>query len=97
MGKQSIANLFIERNAKCHSRSTAFRSIDLLHMLPSNESMIQARSVLFEQIEQRIDELDEMAAWGSQTVDDHGIPIKQTFSEHVLIESVIVTQIDQCR
>lgn len=34
--------------------------------------MTQTRAVLNEQIDKRIEELKEIAAWGAQTVDDHG-------------------------
>ncbi|ORY94080.1 hypothetical protein BCR43DRAFT_495831 [Syncephalastrum racemosum] len=52
---------------------------DLLHMLPSNRSMVQTRAVLNEQIDKRIEELKEIAAWGAQTVDDHDRPISVAF------------------
>ncbi|CAO3671160.1 unnamed protein product [Umbelopsis vinacea] len=41
-------------------------SEDLLHMLPSNSSMNQAREVLQEQLSRRMEELEELLDWAGQ-------------------------------
>lgn len=39
---------------------------DLLHMLPTDESMSQTRQVILEEIDKRIEELEELASWSDQ-------------------------------
>lgn len=41
-------------------------------MLPDNETMIQTRNVLYEQIDKQMDDLKQLAASGGQYIDDHG-------------------------
>jgi len=43
---------------------------DLLHMLPTNETLVAARNVIDEQIDKRIDELKREKYWDWQGVDD---------------------------
>jgi LPS O-antigen subunit length determinant protein (WzzB/FepE family) len=47
-------------------------SEDLLHMLPSNSSMNQAREVLQEQLSRRMEELEELLDWAGQGSIDNG-------------------------
>lgn len=41
-------------------------SEDLLHMLPTNQSMDQTRQVILEEMDKRIEELEELASWSDQ-------------------------------
>lgn len=45
---------------------------DLLHMLPSNETLVAAREVIDEQIDKRIQELEKEKYWDWQPTDDSG-------------------------
>lgn len=47
------------------TRSISY-SEDLLHMLPTDESMSQTRQVILEEIDKRIEELEELASWSDQ-------------------------------
>ncbi|CAO3640235.1 unnamed protein product [Mucor hiemalis] len=44
--------------------------VDLLNMLPSNETLVAAREVINEQIDKRIDELEKEKYWDWQPADD---------------------------
>lgn len=43
---------------------------DLLHMLPTNETLVATREVIDEQIDKRIDELEKEKYWDWQPTDD---------------------------
>jgi len=45
---------------------------DLLHMLPSNNSMNQAREVLQDQLSQQMEELQKVLDWSGQGYIDSG-------------------------
>ncbi|CDS07323.1 hypothetical protein LRAMOSA01272 [Lichtheimia ramosa] len=51
------------------NRSISY-SEDLLHMLPTDESMSQTRQVILEEIDKRIEELEELASWSDQGPED---------------------------
>ena len=53
----------------------SFHLEDLLHMLPNNQSMVEVQSLLVEQANKKLEELQEMASWGDQIYEDHGINI----------------------
>ncbi|KAI8142937.1 hypothetical protein BJV82DRAFT_515843 [Fennellomyces sp. T-0311] len=48
-------------------------------MLPNNQSMTQIQSLLVEQVDKRIEELQEMASWGDQIYEDHEPPMSVNF------------------
>lgn len=43
---------------------------DLLHMLPTNETLVATREVIDEQIDKRIEELEREKYWDWQPADD---------------------------
>ncbi|KAG0173222.1 hypothetical protein DFQ30_008491 [Apophysomyces sp. BC1015] len=45
---------------------------DLLHMLPSNQSMLETNDAITEQINKRIEELEKLATWGGQQIAESG-------------------------
>jgi hypothetical protein len=45
---------------------------DLLHMLPSNNTMNQGREVLQEQLSQQMEELQKVLDWSGQGYIDNG-------------------------
>ncbi|KAG0191534.1 hypothetical protein DFQ28_011651, partial [Apophysomyces sp. BC1034] len=56
---------------------------DLLHMLPSNQSMLETNDAITEQINKRIEELEKLATWGGQQIAESGAASYPTQHQNV--------------